>query len=122
MNSRLSVLAAVPILLGLSHGLTKAADPFRSDVFVSGRQGYHTYRIPALIVSSKGTLLAFCEGRKTSRADHGDLDLVLRRSKDRGKTWQATQLVYEEGGAKKITIGNPCRPGHGTDLAALHPQ
>ena len=108
MNSRLSVLAAVPILLGLSHGLTKAADPFRSDVFVSGRQGYHTYRIPALIVSSKGTLLAFCEGRKTSRADHGDLDLVLRRSKDRGKTWQATQLVYEEGGAKKITIGNPC--------------
>ncbi|MCA9069704.1 MAG: exo-alpha-sialidase, partial [Planctomycetaceae bacterium] len=79
-----------------------------TDVFVSGDGGYHTYRIPALIRGKKGTLLAFCEGRKTNRSDHGDLDLVLRRSLDQGQTWQPMQLVYEEGGTKKITIGNAC--------------
>jgi sialidase-1 len=78
------------------------------DVFTSGSDGYHTYRIPAIVVTTKGTLLAFCEGRKTSRSDHGDVDLVLRRSFDGGKTWQAMQLVYEEGGTEKVTIGNPC--------------
>jgi len=78
------------------------------DVFVSGRDGYHTYRIPAIVVTKKGTVLAFCEGRKTSRSDHGDLDLVLKRSFDNGETWEKMQLVHEEGGAAKITIGNPC--------------
>lgn len=82
--------------------------PKKADVFVSGTDGYHTYRIPALMVTKKGTLLAFCEGRKTSRGDSGDIDLLLRRSFDGGKTWQKTQLVYEQGGTKKITIGNPC--------------
>jgi len=81
-------------------------EPTRTNVFISGEGGYHTYRIPALVVSKQGTLLAFCEGRKTGRGDHGDLD--LRRSTDGGKTWQPMQLVYEEGGDAKITIGNPC--------------
>ncbi len=86
-----------------------AADsPEHVDVFVAGQRGYHTYRIPAVVATNHGTLLAFCEGRKTGRGDHGDLDLLLRRSDDDGKTWAATQLVYEEGGTAKITIGNPC--------------
>ncbi len=80
----------------------------QTEVFVAGTGGYHTYRIPALLVSKSGALLAFCEGRKTGRGDHGDLDLVLRRSTDSGQTWTRQQIVYEEGGDKKITIGNPC--------------
>jgi len=78
------------------------------DVYVSGQDGYHTYRIPAIVVSKQGTILAFCEGRKTSSSDHGDIDLLLRRSFDGGKSWQKTQLVHEEGGTAKITMGNPC--------------
>jgi len=85
-----------------------AACGFTTDVFVSGEGGYHSYRIPSLLVSKKGTLLAFCEGRKSSRSDAGDIDLLLRRSSDKGRTWQATQLVHEEGGVKPVTIGNPC--------------
>ncbi len=81
---------------------------FQTKVFVAGKGGYHTYRIPALIVTKKDTLLAFCEGRKDNARDHGDIDLVLRRSSDNGRTWSEQQLVYEEGGRKKITIGNPC--------------
>lgn len=78
------------------------------DVFVSGAEGYHTYRIPSLAVSAKGTLLAFCEGRKSSRADRGDIDLVLKRSFDGGTTWSGLRVVQEEGGEEPITIGNPC--------------
>jgi len=79
----------------------------QSDVFVAGQDGYHTYRIPALVRTTKDTLLAFCEGRKNNRRDHGDLDLVLKRSSDGGRTWSRQQVVYEEGGSAEVTIGNP---------------
>ena len=77
------------------------------DVFTSGSGGYHTYRIPAIIQSANGTLLAFCEGRKNSASDAGDIDIVLRRSTDNGQTWGAMSVVQEEGGNATITIGNP---------------
>lgn len=85
-----------------------AQGPFKTPVFTSGKEGYHTFRIPALLVTKEGTLLAFCEGRKTGRGDHGDLDMVLKRSTDLGKTWEPMRLVHEEGGTAKVTIGNPC--------------
>lgn len=74
------------------------------DLFVSGVEGYHTYRIPALEVTARGTLLAFCEGRKHSRADAGEIDLLLRRSTDGGATWGETQVVVTDPG---MTCGNP---------------
>jgi sialidase-1 len=77
------------------------------DVFISGTEGYHTYRIPAIVATKAGTLLAFCEGRKTGQGDAGDIDMLLRRSTDGGKTWGEQQLVYEQGGDEQITIGNP---------------
>ena len=96
-------------LCGTPLSAGRAADDLRPvDVFQSGRGGYHTYRIPALLVAPDRSLLAFCEGRKTSRADHGDVDLVLRRSSDGGRTWSPLQLVFEVGGTQKVTIGNPC--------------
>jgi sialidase-1 len=85
-----------------------AGELTEADVFTAGAEGYHTYRIPALVVTKKGTLLAICEGRKTGRGDHGDLDLVQKRSTDGGRTWGPLQLIHEEGGEAKITIGNPC--------------
>ncbi len=39
----------------------------QSDLYISGRGGYHTYRIPAMVVSARGTVLAFCEGRKGAK-------------------------------------------------------
>lgn len=85
-----------------------AAEPTSVDVFVAGQGGYFAYRIPALLTTKPGTLLAFCEGRKSSLSDDGDNDLVLRRSTDDGQTWQKLQLVHEEGGDAVITVGNPC--------------
>jgi len=77
----------------------------RVDVFVSGTQGHHTYRVPALIVTKKGTLLALCEGRKRSGVDNGDINMVLRRSEDGGKTWGPMQIVWDDG---DNTCGNAC--------------
>jgi sialidase-1 len=76
----------------------------RTDLWVAGEGGYHTYRIPALTVGRGGTLLAFCEGRKHSRADAGEIDLLLRRSTDGGRTWLPTQIVVTDPG---FTCGNP---------------
>jgi sialidase-1 len=101
-------LAAGGLLSFFSAATSAEPSPVETDVFTAGQEGYHTYRIPALLVTQKGTLLLFCEGRKTSRGDHGDVDLVLKRSSDGGKTWGPLELVYEEGGADKVTIGNPC--------------
>ncbi|MBI3854671.1 MAG: exo-alpha-sialidase [Planctomycetes bacterium] len=75
------------------------------DVFVSGQDGYHTFRIPSAVVTTKGTLLAFCEGRVKARGDSGDIDLVLRRSSDGGATWGPLQVVWNDGAN---TCGNPC--------------
>ena len=78
-----------------------------SPVFVSGQDGYNTYRIPAIARTTNGTLLAFCEGRKTSSSDAGDIDVVLRRSTNNGASWEPMQVVTEEGTNAAITIGNP---------------
>ena len=87
----------------------RESTPFEQvDVFTSGSGGYHTYRIPAIVLSNEGTLLAFCEGRKTGQSDHGDIDLLLKRSSDLGRTWGPIRLVHEEGDDRRITIGNPC--------------
>jgi sialidase-1 len=82
-----------------------AADPVQHSVFEAGKDGYHTYRIPSLITTRGGTLLAFCEGRKAGTSDTGDIDLLLRRSTDGGKTWQKAQVVWDDG---PNTCGNAC--------------
>ncbi len=73
------------------------------DVFVNGQDGYPAFRIPALIATSRGTLLAFAEGRAHLR-DHAENDIVLKRSTDGGKTWGPLQVVHEDGAN---SLGNP---------------
>ena len=75
------------------------------ELFLSGKDRYHTYRIPALLVTKKGTVLAFCEGRKNSASDRGDIDLVLKRSTDGGQTWSDMQIIADDG---DHCMGNPC--------------
>ncbi len=85
--------------------LVAPTQPLGIPVFISGQAGYSGYRIPALAVTAKGTLLAICEGRRNSRSDTGDIDLLVRRSTDHGKTWSLQQVVWDDGGN---TCGNPC--------------
>lgn len=73
-------------------------------IYKSGEEGYKCFRIPALITTAKGTLLAFAEGRKNNCSDAGDIDLVVKRSNDGGKTWSPLQLVWND---STNTCGNP---------------
>jgi sialidase-1 len=100
-------------------GWAGAAGPVTTDLYTGGTGGYRSYRIPALLATRKGALLAFCEARKNSASDSGDIDLVVRRSLDAGKTWTPMQVVHEEGGDAPITIGNPS-PVEDRKTGAIH--
>jgi sialidase-1 len=75
------------------------------DLFTRETAGYHAYRIPAIVATKQGTLLAFCEGRKGSLSDSGDIDLLVRRSSDQGKSWEPARVVWNDA---ENTCGNPC--------------
>jgi sialidase-1 len=75
------------------------------DLYISGEDGYDTYRIPSIIETQQGSLLAFCEGRKNGVSDTGDIDIVLKRSQDYGNTWSAMEVIIDNG---DDTAGNPC--------------
>ena len=94
MRNHILVLLSVLICITASMFAT-SAEPLleKIDVFVSGLDGHNIYRIPALIVTHNGTLLAFCEGRS---GDDGSLtDMVLKRSHDNGLTWSPMQTVLK---------------------------
>ena len=65
-------------------------------VFVGGQDGFGSYRIPALLKTSRDTLLAFCEGRRF-HSDHAQNTIVLRRSQDQGATWGHLSVIAEAG-------------------------
>ncbi|GAB1335328.1 hypothetical protein ACE1SV_19180 [Streptomyces sp. E-15] len=79
--------------------MTETTVPFRA-----GREGYASFRIPAVVATRSGTLLAFCEGRADSAADHGHIDIVLKRSTDGGRTWGPLQVAASNGPG---LAGNP---------------
>ncbi|WP_030688059.1 sialidase family protein [Streptomyces sp. NRRL B-1347] len=72
--------------------------------FRAGREGYASFRIPAVVVTHDGSVLAFCEGRVGSQEDFGNIDVVLKRSTDGGRTWGPLQVVGANG---TDLAGNP---------------
>ncbi len=104
MPAHLLLLASLLPAAALGQDAPAVDADFANEVFVSRRGGYDTYRIPAVVTSAKGTLLAFAEGRVNGRGDSGDIDLVLRRSEDGGKTWGPMQVVWKD---ENHTCGNP---------------
>jgi sialidase-1 len=94
----------VVALLALSQAF--AARQFLTEVTVYHEKdnGYFIHRIPALLTTDKGTLLAFCEARMASVSDAAATDIVLRRSLDNGKTWTTAQVVAH---FPNYTVGNP---------------
>ena len=62
--------------------VASAAEPLRetSDVFPPGLNGVARYRIPGIVVTPKGTVLAYCEARRNNSSDWGEIEIHLRRS------------------------------------------
>jgi sialidase-1 len=79
-------------------------ESFAQDLFVSGREGYVRYRIPALVSTVAGTILAFCEARKFTGRDSDQIDLFVRRSTDGGRTFGPRKLIATQ---PNWVCGNP---------------
>ncbi|MBY8881477.1 sialidase family protein [Actinacidiphila acidipaludis] len=80
------------------------AAPFEESVpYTSGTEGYASFRIPALIRTRRGTLVAFAEARAGS-SDTGRIVVVAKRSRDGGRTWGPPVVVAGDGTG---TQGNP---------------
>ncbi len=94
---------SLPCVLLVSACLAHAAAPEFSDVFTSGKEGYKSIRIPSVVVSKQGTVLAFAEGRAVA-TDQAENDILLRRSTDGGRTWGPLQVLHEDG---KHSLNNP---------------
>ena len=75
----------------------QAAEPLfeKVDLFEGGKDGYVLYRIPGIVVTKSGTVIAYCEARKNSGSDWDHIDILLRRSTDGGKTWLPRQKLVE---------------------------
>jgi len=74
------------------------------DVFVSGEDGYKSYRIPAVVKDKTGQLIAFAEGRVDHAGDFGNVDIVYKISQDNGKTWGPLQVAVDN---DNLQVGNP---------------
>lgn len=90
-----TLLALLPVSLALaSENLSKL------DVWRAGEENYSVYRIPGLVVTGRGTVIAYAEARKSTRGDWGTIDIVMKRSKDRGRTWSPQTVVANVPGSK----------------------
>jgi sialidase-1 len=102
-------LAALLMLPSPAHATAQSAAPtpeFDQQVLFKASQdpGYACFRIPAVVKTDDGTLLAFAEGRVLNCGDAADIDIVVKRSTDDGLTWSPLQVVNHGGGD---THGNP---------------
>ena len=72
-----------------------------SDVFISGKEGYSSFRIPGIETAPDGSVIAFAEARKYSAADPGfgrqEIHLVYRRSTNQGATWSPMTVLEAPG-------------------------
>ena len=89
------------------------AGVFKVPVYQSGREGYNIYRIPTMVKAANGDLLAFAEAR--AGGDASEIDIVVKRSTNAGKTWSSLQIVKDNADFKQyfpagqvppVTVGN----------------
>ncbi|TKG94592.1 hypothetical protein EYV94_11625 [Puteibacter caeruleilacunae] len=89
---RLFILLVGLLLVGGVNGQTFKLN----DLFVGGTYQTHTYRIPALEVTTKGTVIAVCDARRDNGKDlPGNIDLVMRRSFDHGNSWEPMRVILD---------------------------
>jgi sialidase-1 len=80
------------------------SDPTFHSVFVPGEDGFSSIRIPSIVTTRRGTLLAFAEGRAANR-DQASNKILLKRSADNGETWSSAAVIAED---DAWSLNNPC--------------
>ncbi len=105
------LLVAAAIAPAAGPGLLAAA-PFleRIDVHEEHTGGFVSYRIPSLVVTARGTVLTFCEARKFSGLDWGEIEIHQRRSTDGGRTFAPARQVAHLGPRLPRNPANAAQP------------
>lgn len=99
----LGISYALTVAALLGKGLMFATEPEFFDVFIASKDGYKSIRIPSVVVTKKGIVLAFAEGRAAD-ADQAGNSIILKRSRDEGRTWSPVQLIADDG---SNSLNNP---------------
>src|SRR6476620_1097216 len=98
MNIAISTILGVTLLLP---ALMPAQEIEKIDVWKAGEDDYRVFRIPGIVATNQGILLAYAEARKSDRGDWNTIDIVMRRSKDGGRTWSPSTKIAEVAGPKQ---------------------
>lgn len=98
MNTTSQVIVILAVLFCTNCTTIKETSPLQPfiekiDLFEAETDGYAHYRVPAITVSAKGTVLAFAEARRNSYGDWGPQDILMRRSYDGGRTWEPPRAI-----------------------------
>lgn len=97
--------AAVGAAACTPHSAEAAGAAFEEKrIFTSGEDGYVLYRIPGIVVTGNGTLIAYCEAR-AARGDREPMDIVMKRSTDGGNTW-GSRVKLADGVSTGDTMNN----------------
>ena len=108
MKRRLTTLLLLEVCLFGVCDVSAAGGLFETrDVFVGGQDNIHEYRIPALVATGKGTLIAVCDARVERSGDAiNNIDLAMKRSFDNGRTWKPLKILVDFPGQQAAC--DPC--------------
>jgi sialidase-1 len=106
-----------------STALAIAAEPTleKIDLWKSGAGGYKIYRIPGIIVTRAGTVLAYTEARRYTGNDWDTIDVVMRRSTDGGKTFSPQRVIAHSPEVPRSSVALERKQGKPDDVTYDNP-
>jgi sialidase-1 len=99
-----TVIPVSGLLLCLVAGAMAAQAPATTDLFEAGSGGYHLYRIPGIVVTPRNTVIAYAEARRNTGSDWDDIDILVRRSADGGRTFGPPWMVPHVSGVERNPV------------------
>jgi sialidase-1 len=122
MSSKLAFLIVVPVIAApvIAAGATPSFQTER--LFQGAAGGYSIYRIPGIIVTKKGTILAYTEARRSNGGDWDTIDVVMRRSSDGGATFSPQKVVaHAPGKIERSPVAIERKQGQPDDVTYNNP-
>lgn len=98
------LIQSLLFLLALPPITTSGRVPVFTTVFTANENGFKSIRIPSMVVTNKGAVLAFAEGR-SANADQAENKIILKRSEDNGRAWGPLSVIASDGDR---SLNNPC--------------
>jgi sialidase-1 len=97
LSGKRALMTALLFFWGALAGAARSEVEHR-ELFSAGLADVCEYRIPSLICTPTGTLVAVVDARKDRKGDiPNNVDLAMRRSVDGGETWEPVRIIVDYG-------------------------